>query len=105
MTGGGGLPHIISETKRLGEMGETAIESSRQDAPIPCLKFLDKAHVSGPGQVKGQNPTFSHFGSRVHWMGRKEVRLTQSVGKCLRRVLVSKDPIVKAVKAKALGQG
>ena len=68
LTGGGRItpppPQANSQTNDRSETGEAALERSRQDGSKTLLKFLLKGHVSGQGQVKGQNWAFLHFGSQ-----------------------------------------
>ena len=67
--GGGGAynappPQANSQNNDRSETGEAALERSRRDGSKALLKFLFKGHVSGQGQVKGQNWAFPHFGSQ-----------------------------------------
>ena len=65
--GGGGAynaPQANSQTNDRSETDEAALERSRRDGSKELLKFFLKGHVSGQGQVKGQNWEFPHFGSQ-----------------------------------------
>ena len=65
--GGGRItppPQANSQTNDHSETGEAALERSRRDGSKALLKFVLKGHVSGQGQVKGQNWAFQHFGSQ-----------------------------------------
>ena len=67
--GGGGAynappPQANSQTNDRSETGEAALERSRRDGSKALLKIFLKGHVSGQGQVKGQNWAFQHFGSQ-----------------------------------------
>ena len=64
--GGGRItpPQANSQTNDRSETGEAALERSRRDGSKALLKFFLKGHVSGQGQVKGQNWAFQHFGSQ-----------------------------------------
>ena len=62
--GGGGSdpdppPPAISKTDGRRETDEAAFERSRRDASKPLSKIQNWGHVSGQGQVKGQNRVFS----------------------------------------------
>ena len=57
-------PEANSQTNDRSETGEAALERSRQYGSKALLKFFLKGHVSGQGQVKGQNWAFQHFGSQ-----------------------------------------
>ena len=57
-------PQANSQTNDRSETGEAALERSRRDGSKALLKFFLKGHVSGQGQVKGQNWAFQHFGSQ-----------------------------------------
>ena len=60
--GGGGRirpPPAISKTDGRRETDEAAFERSRRDASKPLSKIQNWGHVSGQGQVKGQNRVFS----------------------------------------------
>ena len=64
--GGGAYnaPQANSQTNDRSETGEAVLERSRRDGSKALLKFFLKGHVSGQGQVKGQNWAFQHFGSQ-----------------------------------------
>ena len=65
--GGGGAynaPQANSQTNDRSETGEAALERSRRDGSKALLKIFLKGHVSGKGQVKGQNWAFQHFDSQ-----------------------------------------
>ena len=65
--GGGGRitpPQANSQTNDRSETGEAALERARRDGTKALLKIFLKGHVSGQGQVKGQNWAFQHFGSQ-----------------------------------------
>ena len=67
--GGGGRitpppPQANSQTNDRSETDEAALERSRRDGSEELLKIFLKGHVSGEGQVKGQNWAFQHFGSQ-----------------------------------------
>ena len=65
--GGGRItppPQANSQTNDRSETGEAALERSRRDGSKALLTFFLKGHVSGQGQVKGQNWAFQHFGSK-----------------------------------------
>ena len=60
--GGGGVgsdPPAISKTDGRRETDEAEFERSRRDASKPLSKIQNWGHVSGQGQVKGQNRVFS----------------------------------------------
>ena len=48
-------PPDYLENKRRIETGEAAFETSRRDAPNPCITFEDQGHMSGQDQAKGKN--------------------------------------------------
>ena len=56
------ISQIISGTKSRSEMHEAALESTRLGAPEALLKLGNVGHLTGQGQVKGQNRTCSHLG-------------------------------------------
>ena len=59
LTVGGGVirppPQANSQTNDRSETGEAALERSRRDGSKTILNFFLKGHVSGQGQVNGQN--------------------------------------------------
>ena len=54
-------PQANSQTNDRSETGEAALERPRRDGSKALLNFFLKGHVSGQGQVKGQNWAFQHF--------------------------------------------
>ena len=57
-------PQANSQTNDRSETGEAALERFQRDGSKALLTFFLKGHVSGQGQVKGQNWAFPHFGSQ-----------------------------------------
>ena len=65
--GGGRItppPQANFQTDDRSETGEATLERSRRDGSKALLKLFLKGHMSGQGQVKGQNWAFPHFGSQ-----------------------------------------
>ena len=56
-------PQIISETNDHRDLREVSFERSRRDAPYAYSNFAHSGHVTGQGQVKGQNRVYSLYGS------------------------------------------
>ena len=82
LTGGGAYnappPQANSQTNDRSETGEAALERSRRDGSKALLKFFLKGHVSGQGQVKGQNSAFQHFGSQNHQLDSNRPKLDRN---------------------------
>ena len=79
--GGGGAynaPQANSQTNDRSETGEAALERSRRDGSKALLEFFLQGHVSGQGQVKGQNWAFQHFGSQNRQLDSNRPKLGQN---------------------------
>ena len=55
-------PLANSRTNGRSETGEAALERAPRDGSKGLLKLKIRGHVSGQGQVKGQNGACSHLG-------------------------------------------
>ena len=71
-------PQANSQTNDRSETGEAALERSRRDGSKALLKIFLKGHVSGQGQVKGQNWAFQHFGSQNRQLDLNRPKLGQN---------------------------
>ena len=56
------ISQIISGTIGRSETREAALESARLGSPEALLKLGNRGHLTGQGQVKGQNRACSHLG-------------------------------------------
>ena len=75
-------PQANSQTNDRSETGEAALERSRRESSKALLKLFLKGHVSGQGQVKGQNWAFQHFGSQNRQLDSNRPKLGRNTLKC-----------------------
>ena len=71
-------PRLTPKPMTAARRARPALERSRRDGSKALLKFFLKGHVSGQGQVKGQNSAFQHFGSQNHQLDSNRPKLDRN---------------------------